>query len=62
MQVSLHHHGEQGLIDPAPALQQRREELTSPGLRDPKLQIPAEVESVRNLAPFRVAVRFAVRS
>ena len=40
VQVGLHHHREQGLIDPAAALQQRREERPGPQLRDPQLQIP----------------------
>lgn len=40
MDVSLHHHREQGLIDPAAALQQRREERPRPQLRDPQIQIP----------------------
>ena len=39
MQVCLHDHREQRLVDPAPALQQAREERSRPQLRDPQLQI-----------------------
>lgn len=38
--VRLHHHGEQRLVDPPAALQQRREERASPQLRDRQLQVP----------------------
>ena len=38
VQVGLHHHGEQGLIDP-PALQQGREERPRAQLRDPQFQL-----------------------
>lgn len=38
--VGLHHDREQGLIDPATPLQQRREERPLPQLRDPQIQIP----------------------
>ena len=38
--VGLHHDREQGLIDPATPLQQRREERPRPQLRDPQIQIP----------------------
>ena len=40
VQVGLHHHREQRLIDPAAPLQQRREERPGAQLRDPQLQIP----------------------
>ena len=40
VQVGLHHHREQRLVDPAAPLQQRREERPGPQLRDPQLQIP----------------------
>jgi len=38
--VGLHDHGEQCLVDPTTAFQQRREERPLPELRDPQLQIP----------------------
>jgi hypothetical protein len=41
MQIRLHHHGEQRLVDPAAPLQQRREERPGPQLGDPQLQIPS---------------------
>jgi hypothetical protein len=40
VQVGLHHHGEQRLVDPPAALQQRGEERPGAQLRDPQLQIP----------------------
>jgi hypothetical protein len=40
VQVSLHHHREQRLVDPPTPLQQGREERPCPQLRDPQLQIP----------------------
>ena len=40
MQIGLHHHREQGLIDPPAPLQQRGEERPGPQLGDPQLQIP----------------------
>ncbi len=40
MQIGLHHHGEQRLVDPAAPFQQRGEERAGPQLRDPQLQIP----------------------
>ena len=42
VQVGLHHHGKQALIDPATALQQRREERPGAQLGDPQLQIPGD--------------------
>ena len=38
--VGLHHHREQGLVDPAPPLEQAREERPRPQLGDRQLQIP----------------------
>jgi hypothetical protein len=40
VQIGLHHHREQRLINPPAAFQQRREERPSPQLGDPQLQIP----------------------
>jgi hypothetical protein len=40
VQIGLHHHGEQGLVDPPSAFQQRGEERSGAQLRDPQLQIP----------------------
>jgi hypothetical protein len=40
MQIGLHHHGEKRLIDPLPALQQRREERAGAQLRDAQVQVP----------------------
>ncbi len=40
VQVGLHHHREQRLIDPPPAFQQRGEERPGAQLGDPQLQIP----------------------
>jgi hypothetical protein len=40
MQVGLHHHREQRLIDPPAPLQQAGEERPGPQLGDPQLQIP----------------------
>jgi hypothetical protein len=40
VQIGLHHHREQRLIDAPAPLQQRREERAGPQLRDPQLQIP----------------------
>jgi hypothetical protein len=40
VQIGLHHHGEQRLVDPPAALQQRGEERLGAQLRDPQLQIP----------------------
>ena len=39
VQVGLHDHREQRLVDPAPALEQRGEERPGPQLRDPQLQV-----------------------
>ena len=39
VQVGLHHHREQRLVDPAPALEQRGEERPAAELGDPQLQI-----------------------
>jgi hypothetical protein len=41
MQIGLHDHREQGLVDPAAPLQQRGEERPSPQLGDTQLQIPS---------------------
>jgi hypothetical protein len=40
MEIGLHHHREQGLVDPAAPLQQRGEERPHPQLGDAQLQIP----------------------
>jgi hypothetical protein len=40
VQVGLHHHREQRLVDAAAPFQQRREERAGTQLRDPQLQIP----------------------
>ncbi len=42
VQIGLHHHREQALIDPAAPLQQRREKRTGPQLGDPQLEIPGD--------------------
>ena len=39
MQVGLHDHREQRLVDAAPALEQRGEERPGPQLRDPELEV-----------------------
>ena len=39
VQVGLHHHGEQRLVDPAAALEQRREERAGAQFWDPQLQV-----------------------
>jgi hypothetical protein len=38
--IGLHHYRIQGLVDPAPRLQDHREERALPQLRDPQLHIP----------------------
>jgi hypothetical protein len=40
VQIGLHHHREQGLVDPATAFQQRGEERPGPQLGDAQFQIP----------------------
>jgi hypothetical protein len=40
MQVGLHHHREQRLVDPAAPLQQAGEERPGPQLGGPQLQVP----------------------
>ena len=40
VQIGLHHHREQRLVDPAAAFEQRGEERPGTQLRDPQLQIP----------------------
>jgi hypothetical protein len=40
VQIGLHHHGEQRLIDPPAALEQRGKKRPGAQLRDPQLQIP----------------------
>ncbi len=40
VQIGLHHHREQRLINPPPALQQRGKKRPGPQLGDPQLQIP----------------------
>ena len=41
MQIGLHDHREQRLVDPPAALQQAGEERPHPQLGDPQLQIPS---------------------
>ena len=57
VQIGLHDHREQRLVDPPPALEQAGEERPGPQLRDPQLQIPAVVVKVRGRDPLRCVVR-----
>ena len=54
VQVGLHHHREQALIDSAAALQQRRKERPRPQLGDPQLQVSGD--STQRACPRPVAL------
>jgi hypothetical protein len=60
--VGLHHHRVQGLIDPAPRFEDDREEraLTQRGIR--RETSPACVDTTRSRPPFRLVTRAGVRS
>ena len=60
MNVGLHHDREQGLIDPAAPLQQRREERPLPQLRNPQLQLTRGGRKSARTGP--VALRDTIRS
>ena len=62
MHVRLHHHREQSLVDTAAPLQQRREERPLPQLRDPQIQRPAVVVSLRGRVPLRCVTGSSERS
>jgi hypothetical protein len=59
MQVRLHHHREQRLVDPPAPLQQRGEERPGPQLGKPQLQIPSR--RGQHAGPVAVALGQPVR-
>ena len=61
MHVGLHHHREQGAVDPSSPLQQRRKERSLAQLGDLELDVARYVDNRRARCPLRCAVRVSVR-